>query len=216
VPVGPLVRRLFGPYETQIAELYRAAFVDLDGVVANVANWSPAPRLILEVGCGEGAMTQRLARQFRAAQLLAIDISPRLGRLFKGDSSRVEFRQVPVGTIADSMPKAFDLVLLCDVLHHIPRDLRDDVLADISRCLAPGGVFFLKEWLRSASPVHLAGWASDLLLTGDRVQYFSEDELRAKVTLHFAPPTESDIARVPPWRNNVVLRLTNSAQRSRG
>ena len=164
MPVGPLVRRLFGPYETQIAELYRAAFVDLDGVVANVANWSPAPRRILEVGCGEGAMTERIAQRFRAAQLLAIDITPRLGRLFKGDSSRVEFRQVPVRDIAVSMPKAFDLVLLCDVLHHVPHDIRDEILADISRCLAPGGVFFLKEWLRSASPVHLAGWASDLLL----------------------------------------------------
>jgi len=160
-------------------------------------------------------MTERLTQRFPAAQLLAIDITPNLGRLFKGNSSRLEFRQVPVRDIAVSMPEAFDLVLLCDVLHHIPDDIRDDVLADISRCLAPGGVFFLKEWLRSASPVHLAGWASDRLLTGDRVRYFSEDELRAKVAGHFAAPTESDVARVPPWRNNILLRLSNDA-RSQG
>jgi 2-polyprenyl-6-hydroxyphenyl methylase/3-demethylubiquinone-9 3-methyltransferase len=78
---GPLIRRLTGPFEHQTAEAYRRVFVDLDELARVMSAWVPQARRILEVGCGEGAMTERIARMYPTASVIAIDISPSVGRL---------------------------------------------------------------------------------------------------------------------------------------
>ena len=84
---GPLVRRLFGPYE--ITEADRRLFVDLDDFMDRLQVWVRQPRRILEVGCGEGAMTERLSRAYPAATVTGTDITLRIDRLFRGESARV-------------------------------------------------------------------------------------------------------------------------------
>ena len=42
------------------------------------------PRRILEVGCGEGAVSERLAALYPNAEITAIDITPNVGRLYAG------------------------------------------------------------------------------------------------------------------------------------
>ncbi len=59
--LGPQIRRLFGPYERQVAEAYKRVFIDLDDFAGRLRLWVPHPARILEVGCGEGAMMERLA-----------------------------------------------------------------------------------------------------------------------------------------------------------
>ena len=90
---GPLVRRLFGPNEHKVAEAYRHIFVDLDTSPSLCAHGYPQAQRILEVGCGEGAMTERLTRTYPTAAVTAIDITPKVGRLFRGDPANVTFRQ---------------------------------------------------------------------------------------------------------------------------
>jgi trans-aconitate methyltransferase len=41
-----------------------------------VQHWCPHPKRILEVGCGEGSMTERLVVAFPGATLTPIDITP--------------------------------------------------------------------------------------------------------------------------------------------
>jgi hypothetical protein len=36
---GPLIRRLFGPYERQVAEAYKRLFVDLDDFADRSGRW---------------------------------------------------------------------------------------------------------------------------------------------------------------------------------
>ena len=57
-------------------------------------------------------MTERIVRSYPAAAITAIDITPNVGRLFRGNSSSVTFRQQTVEAIAHLHPESFDLVIL--------------------------------------------------------------------------------------------------------
>jgi 2-polyprenyl-3-methyl-5-hydroxy-6-metoxy-1,4-benzoquinol methylase len=205
MPLGPFVRSHLGRHERRVAELYRSLFVDVDDFARKIHNWMPCPRRILEVGCGEGAVTERLAKSFPEAQILAIDITPRAGRMYRGRSHGVEFRCATVQEIAESLPAQFDLIVLADVLHHVPGGLRPDVIAAIERTLAPDGRFILKDWGRTAQPIHWLCHASDRWLTGDRVAYLTPPE--AKRLVGAAAPRLQVVAEgdVKPWRSNYAL-----------
>lgn len=42
--IGPFIRRMFGPYERQISDAYRAAFFDIDAFVERMRQWAPNAR----------------------------------------------------------------------------------------------------------------------------------------------------------------------------
>jgi 2-polyprenyl-3-methyl-5-hydroxy-6-metoxy-1,4-benzoquinol methylase len=201
--LGTRVRGLFGRHEHRIAELYRSVFVDLDRLV-DVIGADVDPRRVLEVGCGEGAVTSRLACSFPRATILAIDLTPRVGRLFRGDSSRVSFEQKAVEQVACERPGYFDLVILVDVIHHVPRAERHGFLSAARTAMRPGGLFVLKDWIRSRHPIHTLCWASDRFVTGDSVHYCSAAELRHLLS---ALGDLGDLreASLPPWSNNHLL-----------
>jgi len=137
--LGAAVRRSFGPYEWHVSEAWRSAFVDIDEFVGQIRRWTDATR-ILEIGCGEGAVTERLVRHFPGAEILAIDIAPNTGRLFRGDAGRVTFRQALAADVVAEQPASFDLVILADVIHHVPVAMRMDLLASARAALRPGGM----------------------------------------------------------------------------
>src|SRR5262249_823594 len=163
-------------------ELYRGLFLDLRDYAAKIIEEAPAATRILEVGCGEGAVTEILADAYPEAEILAIDITPRLGRLYRGRPDGIQFREISVQQIATEQPGRFDLITLSDVVHHIPPEMRAEIFETISRCLAPGGRFVLKDWGRAATPIHWLCHAGDRWLTGDRVAYLTRKEAMALVT----------------------------------
>jgi 2-polyprenyl-6-hydroxyphenyl methylase/3-demethylubiquinone-9 3-methyltransferase len=157
---------LFGPYEREIAEAYRTLFVDLDDFVDRLQVWAPQPRRMLEVGCGEGAMTERLSKAYPAATVTGTDITPKIGRLFRGDAAKVRFLRRPVEDVTLNEAASFDLVVLCDVVHHVPPLERQPLLSAIGRVMAAGGSLAVKDWIVSAGPIHWLCSASDRYLTG--------------------------------------------------
>lgn len=203
--LGSFIRKSFGRYEYRVAELYRGAFMDLRDYSAKIGDWAPKAHRILEVGCGEGAVTEILAAAYPDADILAIDITPNAGRLYRGRRTGVEFRQAPVSDIAAQYPASFDLITLSDVIHHIPAELRPDILDAIRRCLAPGGRFVFKDWARTSTPIHWLCHAGDRYLTGDRVAYLTPQEALELVTS--SVPAFEPIARgnIGPWKNNYSL-----------
>lgn len=204
--LGATVRALFGQHEATVAELYRSMFVDLDALVRQLAS-AAAPARILEVGCGEGQMTQRLAQAFPGAEILGIDISPRVGRLFPAPEPRVRFRCCSVEQLLAEGPAPFELVTLCDVLHHVPAGQREALLTTVRRLCAPGGSFVFKDWERRQTPIHWACAFSDRLITGDRVQYYSRSELRELLGRVFAGCELVELPPTPPWLHNRAWRV---------
>lgn len=200
--IGASIRRAFGPWEREVASAYRSIYVDLGDLARALATQVPRATRILEVGGGEGAMTELLAANYPQARILSIDITDRLGRLYAGRPDLVEFRRVEVSEIADEQPMAFDLVVLSDVLHHVPQELRAEFLRDIARCLAQGGQLMIKEWARSRSPIHWLCHASDRWLTGDQVAFVTPDELRTLVAGAVPGLQPAAEGRIAPWANN--------------
>lgn len=97
---------------------------------------------ILEIGCGGGLICEQLAR--RKATMVGIDLSE--GALA---AARAHARQSGLGHIihyeqasAEALPYAdgsFSVIICLDVLEHV-RDLKATI-AEITRVLAPGGIF---------------------------------------------------------------------------
>jgi 2-polyprenyl-3-methyl-5-hydroxy-6-metoxy-1,4-benzoquinol methylase len=202
---GPLIRRLFGPYEHQVAEAYRHIFVNLDDFARLIQTWVAQPRRILEVGCGEGAMTERITKLYPAASVTAIDITPKIGRMFRGDRRNVTFCQESVESVADRHPATYDLVILADVIHHVPFEARRSLMRGIDKALMADGSFIFKDWIITNTPINWLCGASDRYLTGDNVSYLTMPIIEDLVTDPFGPNTIRQTARVRPWDNNVAV-----------
>jgi 2-polyprenyl-3-methyl-5-hydroxy-6-metoxy-1,4-benzoquinol methylase len=200
--LGAFIRKMFGPYEYRISDAYRSIFVDIDAFVELTRQWKPQANRILEIGCGEGAVTQRLRSAYPDAEITAIDITPRIGRLYKGPRDNLRFIRCAVQEIAASESGKYDLVMLSDVLHHVPPELRQGLFDASRAAMAPQGTFVFKDWQRSSTPIHWLVYALDRWLTGDRVSYMSREEMRERLTRTFGESAIVGEARVAPWWNN--------------
>jgi trans-aconitate 2-methyltransferase len=95
---------------------------------------------ILEIGCGIGTVTSLLAKADPNGRILAVDISPKSISI-AAQNLRVH-RQVEflVSDMRDFEVKdRFDMVVLPDVIEHIPLDDHAHLFATIARHLAPDG-----------------------------------------------------------------------------
>jgi 2-polyprenyl-3-methyl-5-hydroxy-6-metoxy-1,4-benzoquinol methylase len=130
---GPYVRHWYARQSQELTELIRDR---------------NTPR-VLEVGCGCG--TEALWAAIQGADVTGIDISPdllavataRLGLIEQetGEPLRCEFRPTSVLDVDES--NLFDIIFLEQAFHHL--EPRADVVAKLSRLVAPGGHIILSE-----------------------------------------------------------------------
>lgn len=132
-----------GRYDAGMRVVTLGRVAALHDAVAALAAPLPGAR-VLEIGCGTGAVTERLAA--RGAKVTALDQNPEMmegarTRLARdaGAAARVEWRERTAAEI-DELPEAgFDAVVLCLVLSEMSASERRFVLAEALRRLAPGG-----------------------------------------------------------------------------
>lgn len=205
--IGTSIRRMFGPYEASIAAAYRRFFVDLDSFANTLREHLPSAHRILEIGCGEGQMTERLVRIYPDAEVHGIDLAAQPGRLYRGDRSRASFSTISLESVLETEKASFDLVVLVDVLHHIPMAEREAFLSAAGRAVAPNGAFLFKEWARYYSIGYYLGYAADRFITGDLVRYHTEEELRLLARKVFNSSALLAEWHIPPWKSNTCLLL---------
>lgn len=94
---------------------------------------------ILDVGCGAGAIVERLAVRYWHRKITAVDNSSvslkAAKKLAPADYHLADALRLPFSK------NSFDLVLACGVIHHITTYRL--ALAEINRVLRPGGWFYL-------------------------------------------------------------------------
>lgn len=130
---------------------------------------------VLDVGCGAGALTRRLAPL--AGQILGLDIAPvalELARMQSTQHANLRFTQCDALALDVARFGQFDLVVVADVLYYLA-PLDDAVLKRLARqivsLLAPGGYCLLAHqyFFRLDAPSRLTRrihdafyWASQL------------------------------------------------------
>lgn len=204
--IGTAIRHRLGRWEVPAAEAYRGRFINLDDLAATLGSLAH-PKRILEIGCGDGAFAERLCRRYPDAEYLGIDISPHAGRLFRGDRSRATFRTMRTADLVAEDPEPFDLVVVVDVLHHVPEAARLSILTDGAALTSPAGMVAVKDWERGRGLSHLAVYLADRYVTGDKVRFPGREELVELVATGLPEFEVVCEARIPPRRNNVLYAL---------
>lgn len=211
---GATVRRAFGPYERQVSDLYRGIFINLEDLSSQIRTWT-SPRNILEIGCGEGALAEFIARDFPQTPYLGIDIISHLGRMYEGERSHVEFQEITAQDLAIAQPGEFDLILINDVLHHVPDDIRHEILVATKTLLAPDGAVIFKDWDRRSSPIHAMCYVADVYVGGDKnVRYMPKAEQRSMLENVFGNDAIAEEASIKPWQHNCAFLVRPTANSS--
>lgn len=121
------------------------------------------PRRILDVGCGTGTLTFRIAAELPEAEVVGLDPDPEVLAMAERKRDRSKGKVRFVGGSADSLPfpdGSFEAVVTSMVFHHLPPEVKRDALAEACRVLAPGGRFLLMDfgrpkgaWARTVFPL---------------------------------------------------------------
>ena len=127
----------------------------------------------LEIGAGNGSLSQWLARRVgTAGHVIATDIRTDLMEGIAGDN--LEVRKFDV--VHDEPPGApYDLIAIRALLHHLPE--RRAVVSRMARWLKPGGWLFVQEpdfyptWTVEPPPKSISG-SSSLNGRNPRIDYY--------------------------------------------
>ena len=132
----PAVVRAEYADETRLAAR-KAAYAGAEGPDAREVLFEAVvergPARILEVGCGEGELAERLARE-GSAEVIAVDQSPRMVELAQKRGVDARLGRAEALEFADA---SFDCVVAAWMLYHVAE--LDRALSELSRVLAPGG-----------------------------------------------------------------------------
>jgi 2-polyprenyl-3-methyl-5-hydroxy-6-metoxy-1,4-benzoquinol methylase len=129
--IGPYFLPVFG-------RMYSKRLQDL---IDACTRWAHSPARILDVGCGLGLATSRLAELFPLAEVSGLDIYPdeilRVAAELRPAARRVNFVS---GSIEEAPFESgqFDLVTAFDALEHVPHP--EIALQEIVRILSPQGI----------------------------------------------------------------------------
>jgi demethylmenaquinone methyltransferase/2-methoxy-6-polyprenyl-1,4-benzoquinol methylase len=149
---------------------------------------------VLELGCGSGLWTRRLAPRGRD-RYVAVDSSPTMLRLNRERTAdpRIEYVEADLFSWAPVIERRFDLAFMAFFLSHVPPERFEEFWSRLRSWLAPDGRVFVVEDREGprrpySSDVVAGGpeYAHRRRLSGDRQytivkRFWSPDELGAAI-----------------------------------
>lgn len=135
----------------------RIALVSPDGSLHNhhyhnflLRHLPPHCNQALEIGCGKGEFSRRLAAG--CARVLALDLSPEMVRLARAQSAgfpQIDFQIADV--MSHDLPaEEFDCIASIATIHHLPLS---EILLKMKAALKPQGVLLILDLFQSAGVV---------------------------------------------------------------
>jgi trans-aconitate 2-methyltransferase len=118
---------------------------------------------VLELGCGVGTVTQLLLEELPRGSVLGVDLSPRSIATAQERLAGFEnVRLIAADVVSADVDGQFDVVVLPDVIEHIPLELHDALLARVAAWVRPDGFVLLHypnphhlEWCHANHPERL-------------------------------------------------------------
>jgi len=115
----------------------------------------PAPRRVLDLGCGDGRLAALvLEARPSVTEVVAVDSSPPMVRRARerfADEPRVHVVEQDMADPILAFGR-FDVVVSGLAIHHLPDERKRSLFAEIAAQLDPGGVFANLEVVASATP----------------------------------------------------------------
>jgi 2-polyprenyl-6-hydroxyphenyl methylase/3-demethylubiquinone-9 3-methyltransferase len=142
-------------------------------------------REVLDVGCGGGILAESMV--LKGAEVMGIDMGEaplKVAELHSLESGvQVDYRRVPVETLAAERPESFDVVTCMELLEHVPDP--GSVVSACTRLVRPGGWVFFSTINRNPKAYLFAILGAEYLLqllprgTHDFAKFIRPSELDA-------------------------------------
>lgn len=118
---------------------------------------------VLEIGCGNGGVTKLIANKNPTGKITAVDISQECISAAKDNLKKFNHIDYIISDMSDFQSDTkFDIVILPDVLEHIPIEFHDNLFRVINDLLEEKGFVFINipepkflEWLTKTVPEEL-------------------------------------------------------------
>jgi trans-aconitate 2-methyltransferase len=115
---------------------------------------------VLEIGCGIGTFTSLLIKEIHQGSVVAMDISGASIRYANDHNTHANLKFVHAdATHHDFGTQLFDVIVLPDVIEHIPLELHQQLFEKLAKVLKPSGFIFIHipnpyylEWCNETRP----------------------------------------------------------------
>jgi tRNA (cmo5U34)-methyltransferase len=170
-----LIVRLIPGYAEQHAVVLSAIPFERDAAIR-----------VLDLGCGTGALSGIVLREFPNATVRAIDLAPNmLAEYAARHSPHVGRFECEVGDLSDhDLGGGYDLIVSGLAIHHLDDEGKRDLYRRIAAALAPGGHFMQRELILGETAEETerfhAEWCEFMARSGEDVErwfsaYLAED-----------------------------------------
>jgi len=184
---NPVVRRLMNQFESDLADLFKLA----------------APKSILDVGCGEGVLTEQWADQIDGGRIVGVDLDDAKlkAEWAKRQRPNLEYVTVEAGTLpfADG---EFELATAIEVLEHVPD--AETTVAEMAR-VASGHLLVSvpREPLWRMLNFARGKYMGDLGNTPGHINHWSKRSFKAMLAQH---GQVAEVRSPFPWTMLLVRR----------
>jgi hypothetical protein len=183
--IGKLVRRVLGKrLFARLAHYYRRFFVDLKVAAEVITDHIPPKASILDIGGGDGALLNEFITLRPDVRITAVDIADEIGTAIL-EEHRLKVRLFPKTSTFDDhelFSENYDVVLLSDVMHHIPVDERIAFIDQICLIFSEKPFILIIKDLEPGYFKTFLGFISDRYISGDRnTKFVSSHDLKKMV-----------------------------------
>ena len=177
------IRRIVRAYDDPVVRAYCSVrFLILrQRFLEEIGQYLPAEGPVLDIGCGFGLFSLYYASTGPRRLLRGIDTNGRRIAMARRAARRLGLENVAYeqGDARDFKGDTeVSAAYMLDIVHHVPPAAVPPLLAQLRRCLAPGGLLLVKDVDTRPAPKRWFTWALDRLMAPRTpVRYWSATEL---------------------------------------